>query len=236
MSLLELEHISKRYRHGSHVALDDISLVVEPGELVVIWGERRSGRSTLLRMAAGIEAPDAGVVRLAGIDLAEQHGAVLGSQIGYCRKVFRTLAGQTVLDHLIAAQFARRVPLSSAVPSAWKALRRVEVEHSARMRASELSADELVRVAIARALTANPRLLIVDEPTIGVELRERDRILALLRALADDGIAILASAGEGTGVLGADRVLALGKGKLRGALEPELAPVTDLAQRRQTNG
>lgn len=93
-----------------------------------------------------------------------------------------------------------------------------------------------MRVAIARALTCNPRLLVIDEPTLGVEPIKRDSILALLRSLANEGIAILSSTGEGTGFLGADRVLALDKGKLHGELTPDLAPVTDLMRHRQARG
>lgn len=236
MNVLELEHVGKRYRAGSRVALDDISFVIEAGEMVVVWGERRSGRSTLLRVAAGIETPDTGVVRFAGRDLAQLGGEMLGCGISYCRKAFRSSAGQTVLDHLVAAQFTRRVPRSIALPRTWKVLQRVDAEHCATLGASELSTDEAVRVAIARALTSDPRLVVIDEPTIGVDLPERDRILALLRSLADDGVAVLTSTGEGTGMLGADRVLSLDKGKLRGELAPELAPVTDLRRRRQTSG
>ena len=66
-----------------------------------------------------------------------------------------------------------------------------------------------------------------------MDLIARDGILPLLRSIADDGIAILASTGEGTGFLGADRVLALHKGKLRGEITPELAPVTELDRHRQ---
>ncbi len=70
MSLLELEHVGKSYSRGSHVALDDLSLAIDPGEMVVVWGERQSGRSTLLRIAAGVETPSEGVVRFDGRDLA----------------------------------------------------------------------------------------------------------------------------------------------------------------------
>ncbi|MGA9875638.1 MAG: ATP-binding cassette domain-containing protein [Solirubrobacteraceae bacterium] len=233
MTLLELEHVGKR--RESHVVLDDVSLVIEAGEMVVVWGERRSGRSTLLRIAAGIETPDTGVVRFTGRDSAERGSQTLGGEIGYCRKAFRPSTGHTILEHLMAGQYARRAPRATALSSAWNALARVNAEQYASFRATDLNPAEAVRVAIARALTAKPRLLMIDEPTIGVDLLERDAILALLRSLADEGISVLSSTGEGTGVLGADRILSLGKGKLHGELTPDLAPVTDLNHRRRAS-
>jgi ABC-type ATPase involved in cell division len=236
MILLELEHVGKRYRNGARVTLEDVSVAIKAGEMVTIWGERRSGRSTLLRVAAGIERPDLGVVRFEGRDLADRESRAVGSEIGYCRKVFRSSSGHNILDHLLSAQFARRVPRSVAVRRSWEVLQRVDAEHCAKLTAVELSPDETVRVGIARALTSEPRLLVIDEPTIGVDLADRDRILALLRSLVPDGLTVLASTGEGTGLLGSDRVLSLSKGTLRGELIPGLAPVTDLSQHRRMSG
>jgi ABC-type sugar transport system ATPase subunit len=236
MSLLELEHVSKRLHRGSRIVLEDLSLALDAGEMVAVWGERRSGRSTLLRVCAGIERPDAGVVRFAGLDLADRGAQGLGGGIGYCRWNFLAVAEQTVLDLLLAAQYARRVPRSAALRRSGEVLRRVGAESCAAMRPGELDVGEAVRVAIARALTSDPRLLVIDEPTLGVELSERDRILQLLRSLADEGVAVLTSTAEGTGLLGADRVLSLGSGKLRGAVTPKLAPVADLDRRRRSNG
>jgi ABC-type multidrug transport system ATPase subunit len=232
MTLLELEHVAKSYGRSSRVALADVSLVIEAGEMVVVWGERQSGRSTLLRIAAGIEEPDTGVVRFEGHELAQWRGETLGSGISYCRRTFRLDKGRTVLDQLVASQLARRVPQSTAHARAWRVLERVDAERCASLVATELKVEETVHVAIARALTSSPRLLVVDEPTIGVESPKRDKILKLLRSLADGGIAILASTGDGTGLLGADRALSLGKGKLSGELTPDLAPVSDLAYHR----
>jgi ABC-type sugar transport system ATPase subunit len=236
MLLLELEHVSKRSRRGLRDALDDVSLAVDVGELVTVWGERRSGRSTLLRIAAGIEAPDTGIVRFAGGDLADRGEQRLGAGVGYCRAAFRASAGQHIVDLLAATQFARGIPRSAARSRAWKALERVGAKECATRTPEELNGEEIVRVAIARALAGAPRLLVIDEPTIGVDLTARDGILALLRSIADDGVAILASTGEGTGFLGADRVLALHKGRLRGEIAPELAPVTELDRHRQARG
>jgi len=238
VSLLELEHVGKRYGRGSNerVALQDISLVLDAGEMLAVWGERRSGRSTLLRVAAGIEAPNVGAVRFDGRDLAQRGSEVLGGDIGYCRQVFRPSGGQTVLDHLVAGQLARGISRSKARSRSWRALERVDAVGCANHSPNELNSEEAVRAAVARALSAEPRLLVIDEPTIGVNLLARDKILLLLRSLADEGIAVLTSTGEGTGLLAADRVLSLSDGKVRGELTPHLAPVTTLHPGRQASG
>jgi ABC-type sugar transport system ATPase subunit len=236
MSLLELERVGKSYRRGSRVALEDVSLSIDAGEMVIVWGERQSGRSTLLRIAAGIDAPDVGVVRFDGRGLAERGGERIGGGISYCRRDFRLCKGQTVLDQLVASQFASRVRQPMAFRHASRALERVGAEECGMLAASDLKIEETVRVSIARALCSDPRLLVIDEPTIGVDTLKRDDILTLLRSLADEGVAVLASAGDGIELLGADRVLSLGKGRLHGELTPSLAPVTDLARRRRARG
>lgn len=236
MALLELEHVAKGYGRGSRVVLADVSLRIDPGEMIVVWGERQSGRSTLMRIAAGIEAPDTGVVRFEGRDLAGRCGETLGGGIGYCRRSFRLDWGLTVLDQLVASQLAHRVPRAAALEHAWQVLERVDAVLCAPLVATDLKVEEAVRAAVARALTSNPRLLVIDEPTIGVDSTRRDDILKLLRSLADEGIAILESTGDGTGLLGADRTLVLGKGRLSGELTPELAPVSDLARHRLARG
>jgi ABC-type multidrug transport system ATPase subunit len=233
MTLLALEHVSRRYGRGSNerAALRDVSLELDTGELVAVWGTRRSGRSTLLRVAAGIEPPDTGVVRFDGRELSGGGGEELGSGIGYCRRTFRGAEGRTVLDELMVAQLARGVFPSAARSRARIALERCGAEQCASRRLHELDSAETMRVIVARALVLRPSVLVIDEPTKGVDLIERDGILALLRSLAREGIAALISAGEATELSGADRALSLTDGELRGSLRPELAPVVSL--RRQ---
>lgn len=232
MTLLELEQVSKSYNRGARerVVLRDVSLKLDAGELVAVWGLRRSGRSTLLRVAAGVEAPDAGVVRFDGSDLTRRSDDLLGKGVGYCRRAFRPAEGRTVLDQVMAGLLARGAQLARSRARA--ALERVGAEQCAALRPIELDSGEGVRVMIARVLAFQPRLVVIDEPTKGVDPLDRDPILLVLRSLADEGIAVLASAVDATCLSGVDRALALGEGELRGSREPELAPVVTLAERR----
>jgi len=230
MSLLELEHVAKRYREGSRerIVLADVSLHTRAGELVTVWGARRSGLTTLLRIAAGIESPDAGTVRFEGRDLAEHAERTLGEGIGYVHKSLRAVEGQDVLEQVCAPLLARGIDVAQARQRAREALARSGAEHCAAMRVSELGAGERLRVALARTLALSPALVIVDEPVGAVELSERDEILERLRALAGAGVAVLASTGEPSELAGAHRALTLSEGQLRGESVPELAPVVPL--------
>jgi len=230
MSLLVLDGVRKGYESGpgARPVLRDVSLDLDPGELAVVWGMRGSGRSTLMRVAAGIEPPDAGVVRFEGHDLAARAERLLGSGVGYCQKTLRFTDGHTALDHAMVGLLSRWMAPKLARKRSLHALERVGAERCAGMHRHELSSAEAVRVALARTLALEPKLIVIDEPVKGVELIDRDPILALLRSLADEGIAVLASTGESTGLSEADRALVLGDGELRGAPVRQLAPVVPL--------
>lgn len=238
MTLLALEGIVKRHRIGrsSRLILDDVSFSLEQRELVAVWGMPRSGRSTLLRIAAGIEPPDAGRVRFEGRELGGAAGGghnALGRGIGYCSSRLRDREGRLVLEELTIGLLARGLPHAAATTRARAALARVGLPDHGDHALHELDGAETVRIGLARALVLAPALLVIDEPTGGVDLLDRDGILELLRSLADDGIAVLITVGETTGLSGADRALKIGGGGLNGSLNPELAPVTDLRLRRR---
>jgi ABC-type multidrug transport system ATPase subunit len=230
MSALALEGVTKRYDDGlrERVALRDVSFELERGELAVVWGVRRSGRSTLLRVAAGIEQPDEGSVRFEGRALARDGEGLLGSAIGYCQKRLRDEEGLGVLGQVMVGLLVRGMSTRTARRCAQRALERAGAAAWAGALAGELDTGEAVRVALARTLALEPRLLIVDEPTAGVDLLARDEILLLLRSLADEGITVLVSAEESTALSGADRAFSLCDGELRGTPARELAPVVPL--------
>jgi ABC-type multidrug transport system ATPase subunit len=227
--------VSKSYsdRGRERFALRDVSLQIEAGELVVVWGLRRAGRSTLMRVAAGIESPDSGAVRFEGRDLADHGESLLGAEIGYVQKRLRSGEWQTALDEAMVGVLAHGVGPTEARARASAALERVDAARWAGLQLGELDSAETVRVALARTLALRPRLLVIDDPVKGVELIDRDAILLLLRSLADEGTAVLASALDVTALSGADRALALGDGELRGDLGGKLAPVLPLRQAAQ---
>lgn len=232
MSLLSLEGVSKRFRRGTRerVALRGVSLAIERGELVVVLGTRKSGRSTLLRVAAGLERPDDGIVRLDGVPLPQARD-VVGRQISYCHGSFSPMEGERVVDHVAAALLAQRAPLAQAKRGAERALERTDVSGCAGMHPDDLTAAERVRAAIARGLVVGPRVLVIDDPTAGVGLLHGDGILRLLRSVADEGVAVLASTDDATCVSGADRAFALDDGTLRGDVQAPRADVVPLRPR-----
>ncbi len=233
MSLLSIGNVTHRYRQGrvERVALRDVSLDMEAGELVGVRGERRSGRSTLLRVAAGIDLPDEGTVSFEGRDLVRWRNSVLGTGIGYCHTRFSSVEGGLVVEHVADGLLAQRVRPRSARRRAEQMLARAGVEDCAGRDPYELDGAEVVRVAIARALIAEPGLLVIDEPTSGVGLLQRDPILALLRSVANDGCAVLMCTGDASDLSGVDRALSIYEGELRGAERAVSALVVPLRRR-----
>ncbi|HTZ88384.1 MAG TPA: ATP-binding cassette domain-containing protein [Solirubrobacteraceae bacterium] len=234
MSLLALEQVVKRYGSGvqSKIALRDVSLAIDAGELVSVWGRRRTGKTSLLRIAAGIEPPDEGRVLLDGQDIDALPSRGLDA-ICWCRTSFRPAEGQLVLDQLLLGQLSRGVKAPLARSRASGALSRAGAEDLIGVRCGDLDPAERVRVAIARALVRDPRLLVIDEPALGVDLLDRHGILSLLRSIADEGVAVLTSTGDVAGLENVDRALTLSDGELTGSADAERATVIPL--RRASN-
>jgi len=232
-ALLRLEQVTHRYS-AKAIALDDVSLTLDPGGLLAVWGPPRSGRSTLLEVAAGLLDPDAGVVRFDGAPPRPALGRAGGmAWAADGPEAFIAAAGERVIDQV--AWPALRVS------SRWRArdrademLTRCGVEGLAEHEPWQLSHGERIRVLLARALVHRPRLVLLDEPTAGSPKPERERLWELLGRLArEDGLAVLATDHDGHAFAGA-RVLTLQRGVLRGESAP--APVISLGARRAGPG
>jgi putative ABC transport system ATP-binding protein len=227
MTLLSLDAVTRRHRAGRETidVLRDVTLEVWPGDLVAIRGGRRSGKTTLLRVAAGIEAPDVGSVRLHGLDLAHMTGARrarLLRDVGYAPREWRVAGGKPVVDHVALPLLAVGRPLSMAIAKAHEAIERVGAAGCAEAAVHELGPGELARVALARALVRGPRLLLVDEPGASADAEEREEILRLLRSLVVEHgeLAAIVVSREAAALDGAQRVMSIGAGRVRTYEQP----------------
>jgi len=220
-----MEAVSKRFPRGA--GAQDVTLELDAGEVVGVWGRRRSGRSTLLRLAAGIERPDAGAVRFEGVDLWD--GAAAREGIAVWHTAFPPDHGRSLERQVAIAARRGRRPSAEVRDAALAALARVGLRDQARRSPRELDHAELVRAGLARALVRRPRLLVLDEPTSGLETLHAERLLELVVALARaDRIAVLLSAAEVGQLGGVDRHLSIGHGVVRGTTVPARAEVLRL--------
>jgi len=235
VSLLRVEHVSKTFRRGRRElpALRNVSLELDAGEIVGVWGARFSGRTTLLRIAAGLEAPDAGRVLFGGADVAAQPEGALRRRIAYCHTSFAPAHAELVVEHVAVPLLAVGIRIDRACTRAQAMLDRLGAGGCAELRPRELTQGELVRVVLARALLQQPELLLVDEPTSGVDLLEREDLLTTLRVIAkDEHVAVLLTASEPGGLAGADRALSMRDGRLEGDVNAPAAEVVPFKRPR----
>ncbi len=233
MSLLSLEHVIKRGRRGrgSQPLLRDITLDVEPGQFVSIWCLDNLERAMLARVAAGVERPDDGVVKLDGVELQQALAEQRRGHLRFVEPYSAAAAGNTVLSYVQMPLLARGAAPRQAATRAAASLARVGAAALADLCVDDLDATELVRVAVAEALASEPRIIVLDDPTRQVDLLARGSIVRLLRSIADEGVAVLITTSEAIGVAGVDRVLTLRSGKLRADVFAPLAEVVPLSAR-----
>jgi len=220
MTLLSLDGVTKRYARGYREvqALSGIALELGAGDFVAVWGASRSGKTTLLRIAAGIEGPDAGRVAFDGHDLAtlsrRDRARLLLTEIGCVWQTGRITRGLSVLDHVALPRFKQHGH-ARARREAHDMLERVGVPQAASARWHELTDGERTRVALAHALIRRPRLLLADEPTASLNLIEREQVLGVLRSVADEaGVAIVMTAPDAPTTLQSHRLMSLDGGRL----------------------
>lgn len=223
MSLLSLDHVSKAYAdgRGEIKALDDLSLEVDEGDFIGIWGMRRSGKTTLLRVAAAAELPDSGSVRFDGRDVGGMSADARAklqrySGIGLVSTDWRPGRNKPVVEHVALPLLSDGMSLREAKEPAHLALERMDVSRCAYMATDRLSRAERVRVALARAFVHKPRLLLVDEPAVLLSPSEGVELYDLLRSLGEDSRVAIVLASEDVGpIRRAQRVMSIDQGRLR---------------------
>lgn len=220
--LLSFEDVSK-YRADGHrrvAVVRNAYFELHAGTAVGIWGVRRSGKTTLLRLAAAVELPEEGRVLFDGRDMAEmrpiERERLLRTDIGFVSPLdWRPGYRERVVDYVALPLLSTGATLQRAVWSARTALRRMEAIATAEAFCRTLSLDERVRAMLARALVNKPRMLVVDEPAAIPSLGDRDELCQLLGRMVRERQLALIVASEDMGTLRcADFLMSIGGGEL----------------------
>ena len=221
MAFIEATNIVKSYPVGTTrlPVLRDLSLAVEPGEMVAIVGASGVGKSTLLHVLGGLDAADAGVVHVGETDLTglsdAQVVAFRNQHIGFVFQFHHLLPEFTALENAEMPMRIARRPHAEGRKRAEDLLRRVGLGERLEHRPGMMSGGEQQRVAIARALVMGPDVLLADEPTGDLDEHTADTLHALLREMHQErGLTSLIATHNPRLAAACDRILRLADGRL----------------------
>ena len=206
--MIEVAGLRKAY--GGRTVLDGVDLVVRPGEIVALLGPNGAGKTTTVEIVEGYRAPDAGTVRVLGED-PRRGGAALRARIGLMLQGGAGLEPRATPRDLVRlyAAFHEGGPAPDAL------LEQVGLGSVASTRVRRLSGGERQRLSLAVALAGDPEVLILDEPTAGMDPEARRDTRSLVAGLRDEGRTILLTTHDlGDVELLADRVAILGGGRI----------------------
>jgi polar amino acid transport system ATP-binding protein len=220
--IITMDHITKRF--GRLVALDDVSLEVRRGEVLMIIGPSGSGKSTLLRCINHLETPDAGRVVIDGVELNGRANINrVREEVGMVFQRFELFPHLTVLDNITLAQrIVRRRDRAAADQVARELLDKVGIPEKAESYPAQLSGGQQQRVAIARALAMQPKIMLFDEPTSALDPEMIKEVLDVMLELAREGMTMVIVSHEmGFARAASNRVVFMDQGRVVEMGEPE---------------
>src|SRR3954451_21517979 len=214
--LVRIEGLTKRF--GDFVALDDVTLDVAAGEVVVVVGASGSGKSTLGRCINRLERHDEGAIFIDGVPLPEEGKALaaLRAEVGMVFQSFNLFAHLTALQNVaLAPVTVKGIARRQAEQEARALLDRLGLADKAGSRAGEVSRGQQQRAAIARALAMRPKLMLFDEPTSALDPEMINEVLEVMFSLAREGMTMVVVTHEmGSARRAADRVVYMDAGRI----------------------
>src|SRR5438477_4993612 len=214
---LKLEHVSKRFvREGQAAvaAVDDVTLGVEPGELVTLLGPSGCGKTTTLRMVAGFERPDAGRIYIGGDDVTDL--MVYRRSIGFVFQNYALFPHLTIFENVAYGLRVRRLPKATIRARVGQVLELVGLPGYERRFPNQLSGGEQQRVAVARAVVVEPALLLFDEPLSNLDaklrVQMRGELSRLQKQLAITTVYVTHDQDEAMAI--SDRIAVMRQGKI----------------------
>ena len=220
MAVLELTNISKHF--GAIQAVNDVSLSLEAGQVVGLMGDNGAGKSTLVKMIAGNFRPSHGTMYLNGVELvlhrpveARQHGIeIVHQDLALCNNL--TAAANVFLGREMCRAFGplRVLDYRTMYRRAGEIFRELKSETRSRDLVKQMSGGQRQAVAIARTMLSEATIVLMDEPTAAISVRQVAEVLNLIRHLRDRGIAVVLISHRMPDVFTvADRVIVMRRGR-----------------------
>ncbi|SAL55236.1 ABC transporter ATP-binding protein [Caballeronia humi] len=187
--LVEISHVAKSYRRGVQdvSVLTDITLDIGEGDFIALMGPSGSGKSTLLNLIAGIDRPDSGELRVAGLDITRLGEAALAdwraANIGFIFQFYNLMPVLNAFENVELPLMLTRLTRAERRERVAMVLDMVNMGDRTSHYPSELSGGQQQRVAIARALITDPRLIVADEPTGDLDRTSAAEVLSMLQRL-----------------------------------------------------
>ena len=192
--MIDFEHVSKEYKKGGKLALEDVNFHVDDGEFVFLLGHSGAGKSTLLKLILREEVPSEGKVLVDGRDVARMRRRqipYLRRQMGIIFQDFRLIPSMTVYENIAFAMHVTNIGRKQSKERVGYMLELVHLEDKANVYPEFLSGGEQQRVAVARALAHAPKLVIADEPTGNIDPELSLEMMELLERVSEMGITVL---------------------------------------------
>lgn len=226
--LISVQNLQKHFNHGAIKALDDVSVDIHQGDVMVVIGPSGSGKSTLLRSLNLTEEPTGGKIIFDGVDITkkkipDENGKMVKLDIdkhrqkmGMVFQHFNLFPHMTILDNMILAPVkVKHMPKEAAKEKARNLLKRVGLEDRADAYPIQLSGGQKQRVAIVRALMMEPEVMLFDEPTSALDPEMVGEVLNVMKELAQTGMTMVVVTHEmGFAREVGNRVLFMDEGKL----------------------